>query len=103
MINSNSIKLNNTINKGKEIILEYLSKEDILSIHSKDILSSVVVNELIETKIPKYEFSKEYYDLLENRVDKQSHFYVAKGIIEKNDSYTFKDMNKQLILTKRRR
>lgn len=95
------IYLSSSFEMSKKIDIEYIAKDDSISINSNTGYSTYFIRRLLETKIPKYEFPNEYISLLEENCDKTDDLFIEDKIGRKKENLQFQDTGKRLILTKK--
>lgn len=96
-----SIYLSNSNERGKEIEIKYIAKDDSISVSSSISYSNHFIEKLLETKIPKYEFPNEYISLLDGNDDKTNDLFVNDIIGRKKENLQFEGKGKGLVLTKK--
>ena len=98
-IRGDSILLSNQGETGKGIDITYTAKDDKIHVKSEVKYSTAFVEELLETRIPKYEFPDKYFYALEgNR--KPEEVYIDDVLNRRQEVLSLEDRPKVLMLTR---
>ena len=79
--------------------LQYIAKEDSLEIDAKG-KDEVFINQLLKTKIPKYEFPEEYLSFLDSREDKMQNLFINE-LKENHEKLKIEEQGKNLCLKRK--
>ncbi len=97
----NGINLYNTIDDVQETNIKYDPKSASIKITSDKKYSTVFIEDLLDTKIPKYYFPKEYLEFLEQCPNKEKYSFIDDTISKKNETLDFINKGKSLVLVRR--
>lgn len=97
----NGINLYNIVDDVQETNIKYDSKSASIKITSDKKYSTVFIEDLLDTKIPKYYFPQEYLEFLEQCPNKERYSFIDDTISKKNETLDFINKGKSLVLVRR--
>ncbi len=100
LLSGNEISLDNVSENHEGISIIYTIEDDRIHVISNIGYSTRFIEELMETKIPRYLLPNEYLNILDNEKKEVNSCTIIDPIARKHEELTIEEQDKKLILTR---